>query len=222
MRAAAQRPGPRGPQPVRDHHHGVSMAVPADQDRGPGAVLGHVHRLAQRGRDVDGPLGEQPKAAHGDVAAAGSASYPRPGSRANPVTGARPPNRAAASRAIAWPMGCSEASSTAPASSSGSSRSAPEAPGSAITAVTVMAPVVRVPVLSSTTTRTRRADSSARTLLTRMPSSAPRPTAATSAVGVARPSAHGQATTRTATAALQPCGGGQAGAEPEAEGRGGQ
>ena len=65
-----------------------------------------------------------------------------------------------------------------------------------------MAPVVRVPVLSSTTTRIRRADSSACALLTRTPSSAPRPTAATSAAGVARPSAHGQATTRTATAAL--------------------
>ena len=36
-----------------------------------------------------------------------------------------------------------------------------------------------------------------------MPSSAPRPTAASRAVGVARPSAHGHATTRTATAALQ-------------------
>ena len=52
-----------------------------------------------------------------------------------------------------------------------------------MTAVTVMTPVVRVPVLSSTTILIRRAGSSARALLTRMPSSAPRPTAATSAVG---------------------------------------
>ena len=65
-----------------------------------------------------------------------------------------------------------------------------------------MVPVVSVPVLSNTTTRTCRAASSARALLTRMPSSAPRPTAASRAVGVARPSAHGQATTSTATAAL--------------------
>ena len=64
-----------------------------------------------------------------------------------------------------------------------------------------MAPVVSVPVLSSTTTCTARAASSARALLTPMPSSAPRPTAASRAIGVARPSAHGQATTRTATAA---------------------
>ena len=70
-------------------------------------------------------------------------------------------------------------------------------------AVAVMTPVVRVPVLSRTTVLIRRIGSSERALLTRMPSSAPRPTAATSAVGVARPSAHGQATTRTATAALQ-------------------
>ena len=66
-----------------------------------------------------------------------------------------------------------------------------------------MTPVVSVPVLSRTTARIRPADSSAWALLTKMPSSAPRPTAASSAVGVARPSAHGQATTSTATAALQ-------------------
>jgi hypothetical protein len=60
-----------------------------------------------------------------------------------------------------------------------------------------MTPVVSVPVLSKTTARIRPADSSAWALLIRMPSSAQRPTAASSAVGVARPSAHGQATTST-------------------------
>ena len=125
---------------------------------------------------------------------------PAPSRTVNSVTDGRPPNRAAASRAIAWPMGCSDASSTAPASSSASFSSVP---GEVLTPTTFMTPSVRVPVLSSTTTRIRRAGSSARAPLTRMPSSAPRPTAATSAVGVARPSAHGQATTRTATAALQ-------------------
>ena len=117
----------------------------------------------------------------------------------NSVTGGKPPNRAAASRAIAWPMGCSDPSSTAPASSSASFS---PVPGAVMMPVTVMTPTVRVPVLSRATTRIRRADSSACALLIRTPSSAPRPTAATSAAGVARPSAHGQATTRTATAAL--------------------
>ncbi len=64
-------------------------------------------------------------------------------------------------------------------------------------------PVVSVPVLSRARQRIRSADSRAWALLTRMPSSAPRPTAASKAVGVARPSAHGHATTSTATAALQ-------------------
>ena len=113
------------------------------------------------------------------------------------------PKRAEAARAIAWPMGCSEASSTAPASSSASFSSVPE---TVTTSATVIVPAVSVPVLSSTTTRIFRAASSARALDTRMPSPAPRPTAAINAVGMARPSAHGQATTRTATAALQASG----------------
>ena len=71
-----------------------------------------------------------------------------------------------------------------------------------MTSCRVMVPVVSVPVLSSARRRIRPADSSAWALLTRMPSSAPRPTAASRAVGVASPSAHGHATTRTATAAL--------------------
>ncbi len=73
----------------------------------------------------------------------------------------------------------------------------------------VIRPVVSVPVLSRITARTRPADSSACALLTSTPSSAPRPTAASRAVGVARPSAHGQATTRTATAALAAAAAGQ-------------
>ncbi len=81
-----------------------------------------------------------------------------------------------------------------------------------------MTPVVSVPVLSRTTARMRAADSSAWALLTPMPSSAPRPTAVSSAVGVARPSAHGQATTSTATAALQAAAAGRPGAQPEPEG----
>ena len=100
---------------------------------------------------------------------------------------------------MAWPTGCSEASSTAPASRRTSSESAP----SVITSSTVIVPVVSVPVLSSARVRIRPAVSMAWALRTRTPSSAPRPTAASRAVGVARPSTHGHATTRTATAALQ-------------------
>ena len=65
-----------------------------------------------------------------------------------------------------------------------------------------MRPVVTVPVLSSTTVSTRRVDSSTSGPLMRMPSWAPRPVPTISAVGVARPRAHGQAMISTATAAV--------------------
>ena len=63
-------------------------------------------------------------------------------------------------------------------------------------------PVVTVPVLSSTTVSIRRVDSSTSGPLMRMPSCAPRPVPTSSAVGVARPSAQGQAMISTATAAV--------------------
>ena len=62
--------------------------------------------------------------------------------------------------------------------------------------------MVTVPVLSRTTVSTRRVDSRTSGPLMRMPSWAPRPVPTMSAVGVARPSAHGQAMIRTATAAV--------------------
>ena len=64
-------------------------------------------------------------------------------------------------------------------------------------------PVVTVPVLSSTTVSTRRVDSSTSGPLIRMPSWAPRPVPTSSAVGVASPSAQGQAMISTATAAVK-------------------
>ena len=69
-------------------------------------------------------------------------------------------------------------------------------------AVQAICPVVRVPVLSSTTVSTRRVDSSTSGPLISTPSWAPRPVPTSSAVGVARPSAHGQAMISTATAAV--------------------
>jgi len=59
---------------------------------------------------------------------------------------------------------------------------------------------VSVPVLSNTIVSTRASVSSASALLTRMPSSAPRPVATMIAVGVASPIAQGHAITSTATA----------------------
>ena len=67
---------------------------------------------------------------------------------------------------------------------------------------TLMWPVVTVPVLSSTIVSTLRVDSRTWGPLMRMPSCAPRPVPTSSAVGVASPSAHGQAMISTATAAV--------------------
>ena len=69
------------------------------------------------------------------------------------------------------------------------------------TPTSVIRPVVTVPVLSSTTVSARRVCSSTSGPRITMPSWAPRPVPTMSAVGVASPSAHGQAITRTATAA---------------------
>ena len=62
--------------------------------------------------------------------------------------------------------------------------------------------LVTVPVLSSTIVSTRRVDSRISGPLISSPSWAPRPVPTSSAVGVASPSAHGQAMISTATAAV--------------------
>ena len=67
---------------------------------------------------------------------------------------------------------------------------------------TRMRPSVTVPVLSSTIVVIRRVCSSTSGPLISTPSCAPRPVPTSSAVGVARPSAHGQAMISTATAAV--------------------
>jgi len=67
-----------------------------------------------------------------------------------------------------------------------------------------MSPLVRVPVLSNTTVVIFRVRSSTSTPLIRIPRLAPRPVPTMIATGVARPSAHGQATISTATPAISP------------------
>ena len=79
-------------------------------------------------------------------------------------------------------------------------------PAAGTTSSRVIRPVVTVPVLSSTTVSTRRVFSSTSGPLIRMPSWAPRPVPTIRAVGVASPSAHGQAMISTATAAVNAAG----------------
>ena len=66
-------------------------------------------------------------------------------------------------------------------------------------------PSVSVPVLSSTTVSTDASRSSGSPPLMRTPAAAPRPLATMTAVGTARPIAHGQAMISTATAAVSAC-----------------
>ena len=73
-----------------------------------------------------------------------------------------------------------------------------------MTSVRVIFPVVTVPVLSSTIVSTLRVDSRVSGPLMSTPICAPRPVPTSSAVGVARPRAHGHAMMSTATAAVNP------------------
>ena len=72
---------------------------------------------------------------------------------------------------------------------------------SAATADRVGLPSVNVPVLSITSVSTFSSRSSASALRIRMPAAAPRPTPTMIDIGVARPSAQGQAMISTETAA---------------------
>ena len=177
------------PDGVGHDHDGARLAV--DGDRRP--TCGRPPRPGRRPRSA-APARSMPARSSSDgrptitCRPSTTPSAPRPGRATNPVTAAGASTVAASARAI----GCSEACSTAAAR-----RTASRSP---ITSVTVEVPVVTVPVLSSTTVSMRRADSSTSGPRIRMPSCAPRPVPTSSAIGVARPSAHGHAMISTATA----------------------
>ena len=98
---------------------------------------------------------------------------------------------------IARATGCSLEASAIAAHASTSSRVCPEA---AMTPRTVGWPTVRVPVLSNRSAVTSAVRSMEAPSRNRMPRRAERPAATRTAIGVARPRAHGQAITVTATA----------------------
>ena len=99
---------------------------------------------------------------------------------------------------MALATGCSLANSNAPAKPNTSARVAPAATTTSSSCIT---PVVTVPVLSNTTVSIRRVLCNTSTPLITMPICAARPLPTINAVGVARPSAHGQAIINTETAA---------------------
>ena len=105
--------------------------------------------------------------------------------------------RLPASASIASPSGCSLPFSTLAAICNNESFCNSDENG--IMSVTSGRPLVMVPVLSSTTRSIFPTRSSASPDLNRIPISAARPVPTMMAVGVAKPMAHGQAITRTAT-----------------------
>ncbi len=99
---------------------------------------------------------------------------------------------------MALPMGCSDPFSIDAAYISNSSSDS-KLRVRGIKSLTMGFPMVMVPVLSSTMVSSFAAFSRASLRLNKIPFSAPLPVPAMMAVGVARPSAQGQAMTRTAT-----------------------
>ena len=125
---------------------------------------------------------------------------PLPTGESKPRTAASSIFRSAAASTTALPSGCSLPRSTLAASRSTSVSSKPSA---TLTATTFGLPSVSVPVLSTTSVFTASMRSSASALLIRTPSRAPRPTPTMIDIGVARPSAQGQAMISTVTAATR-------------------
>ena len=143
------------------------------------------------------------------------AETPRPSWLEKSAGVGRSPNRSRAATVMAVATGCSEADSTAPARRSASSPSgarsaavsapvpAPAPTSWQASTSRLMRPWVTVPVLSMTIVSRARVDSSTSGPLMTTPSWAARPDPTSSAVGVASPSAQGQAMTSTATAAVK-------------------
>jgi hypothetical protein len=126
---------------------------------------------------------------------------PLPVGESNSVTAERLSLRSCAAATIASPSGCSLAFSTLAAHRSASLSSKPLA---ATMATTFGLPSVSVPVLSTTRVSIFSMRSSASAFLIKTPTWAPRPTPTMIDIGVAKPSAQGQAMIKTVTAATSP------------------
>ena len=174
---------------VGDGERGVRPAVPADPDRG--AVGGGPGELA-------GHLVEQVGAADGHLGVLDPGARPGAGQR-DEVGGPRHVDGAARGRGDDGPRDRVLAARLD--GGGGPQRLVLGQPaGGRRRRRRVISPVVTVPVLSSTTASMRRVSSSTSAPLIRMPRRAPRPVPTSSAVGVARPSAQGQAMMSTAMA----------------------
>lgn len=125
-----------------------------------------------------------------------SASAPCPGMARNEAAGGTSMRRSCAVRRTARATGCSESRSTAAATRRASMS---EMPSAALRATTRCCPSVRVPVLSKTTSSSRRASSRPRRSRTRSPARAASVVEMAMTRGIASPSACGHAITSTVT-----------------------
>ena len=151
--------------------------------------------LCEQRRDVDAVLGQELGVAERRSAGPRPCrARPCPTGESKSLTGAVAMPRGSAAATMASASGCSLARSTLAARRS-SSRSSK--PGAGTIAVTAGLPSVSVPVLSTTSVSTFSMRSSASAFLISTPACAPRPTPTMIDIGVARPSAQGQAMMRT-------------------------
>ncbi len=187
---------------IGDGDDARELAVDGDEDRGR-AVAAHPLGLCFERSRRDAELVAGTRRCRARRGGARPCRW-RPCRRgeSKPRTGASSILRSAAASTMARPSGCSLPRSTLAASRSISRSSppvgdlAPRRPWACLR--------VKVPVLSTTSVSTASMRSSASAFLISTPSRAPRPTPTMIDIGVARPSAHGQAMISTVTAATRP------------------
>ena len=194
-----ERGGRRRLHRIGDGDDAGELAVDRDEDRGR-AVLAQTFGVAIERGGRDAELGRRTRHCRAPRGGARPCRMtPLPAGESKPSTRASAMLRSAAPpRRSRPPSGCSLARSTLAASRS---TSASSKPGAGTMATTFGLPSVSVPVLSTTSVSTFSMRSSASAFLISTPACAPRPTPTMIDIGVARPSAQGQAMMSTLTAA---------------------
>ena len=172
----------------------------------PVASASEMAERADGGREIPSSLSQLTRPAKRSAPPSPSAETPSPGWLRSSRTGCVERSRSRAAVVSARAIGCSEADSSEAVTLSASSPAwasgefAP--PSGRITDSNDIAPFVKVPVLSRRIVSILRVRSRTSAEEMRIPICAALPEPTRSAVGVARPRAQGQATTRTATAAV--------------------
>ena len=172
----------------------------------PVASASEMAESADGGRGIPSSRNQLTRPARRSAPSSPSAETPSPGWLRSSRTGCEESSRSRAAAVSARAMGCSEADSSEAVTLSASSldRESGEfaLPSGRMTDSNDIAPLVKVPVLSRRIVSILRVRSRTSAEEMRIPICAALPEPTRRAVGVARPSAQGQATTSTATAAV--------------------